>query len=683
MKNPFTPDQSISKYKLLSSNCGIGALIPSKWGGTVLILGFHRWPFFERLRQEVKKVNLNSLSKDPIQRLNELIQKFQETGVPHLNQIVQDPRFLYFLKAQYGYHNLELLISMPDFVSNRSHNHSDVTHENSTIPAIYFPRYFFNSKKGLRLLENWNSTSVPPQVRSEKKLKADEPVDIHRLTQVSLVLICENGHLTEIPWSKYITYKRQGAGSSNLLNLPDCCNHPNLRWTESSTKSEGYGSVFIECLNCKEANKFSLQGINRLTCRCDGRMPWLQPQPEAVGHPTAFPQQNCDQNLAVSLPTANNVYFANTISSLFIPSQQNTNLNSKLVQLIKWFTDVNNVELHEDRAMLSREEFFALKESKIREQYGESNLENLRKSFVGTSKFESPEVLFERYRYEEYQVFTEEPEPNNLNRDDLYFRKIKMPSDLDSYFSDICRVDHLKITSTQLNFSRVTPPKYLAPDETQKIGQSIHQEPRQDVLCLPAIQSSGEGIFIAISESKVSEWEKSYGSRLFADRRSQIFDTKDHFDRERELIGGNREIFFLVHTFSHILMKELEYSCGYPLSSLKERLYVSHRMAGFLIYTTDGSEGGMGGLTSMATPDKIKELVEGALKRTLLCSSDPLCWTNNGAGHASLNLAACFSCCTVSENSCEMRNLGLDRRILSDPEFGFFRKLLRSTRLGQ
>jgi len=41
-------------------------------------------------------------------------------------------------------------------------------------------------------------------------------------------------------------------------------------------------------------------------------------------------------------------------------------------------------------------------------------------------------------------------------------------------------------------------------------------------------------------------------------------------------------------------MRELEFSCGYPTASLKERLYIStnpeKQMSGLLIYTAEGSE---------------------------------------------------------------------------------------------
>ncbi len=53
-------------------------------------------------------------------------------------------------------------------------------------------------------------------------------------------------------------------------------------------------------------------------------------------------------------------------------------------------------------------------------------------------------------------------------------------------------------------------------------------------------------------------------------------------------------------------MKELEFRCRYPTASLSERIYVSnedkYKMYGCMIYTAEGSEGGMGGLIAQTRP---------------------------------------------------------------------------------
>ena len=92
-------------------------------------------------------------------------------------------------------------------------------------------------------------------------------------------------------------------------------------------------------------------------------------------------------------------------------------------------------------------------------------------------------------------------------------------------------------------------------------------------------------------------------------------------------------------------------------------------MCGFLIYTADGAEGGMGGLSWQAQPSLIKDIILKVVERTAICSSDPICWEQSDE---TMNYAACFSCCMISETSCEYRNFGLDRRALVDDDFGYF-----------
>jgi hypothetical protein len=92
-----------------------------------------------------------------------------------------------------------------------------------------------------------------------------------------------------------------------------------------------------------------------------------------------------------------------------------------------------------------------------------------------------------------------------------------------------------------------------------------------------------------------------------------------------------------------------------------------------MIYTTEGSEGSMGGLIAQTRPDNLVKLLSNALERAKICNSDPLCWESDGQGLFELNFAACFSCSLVSETSCEHRNIYLDRKILVDPISGFFK----------
>jgi hypothetical protein len=249
-----------------------------------------------------------------------------------------------------------------------------------------------------------------------------------------------------------------------------------------------------------------------------------------------------------------------------------------------------------------------------------------------------------------------------------------MPDSLKPYFHKIQQVETLGVTTTQINFSRVTMPQPRMVDGKIEYPNrmKIFKENPEDVLVMPANQTFGEGLFFSFNEEKIKEWQETY-CKILKNRYTDDANHEQLYDglyQKMELGGFDR--FYLLHTFSHILMKELEFSCGYPTASLKERLYFSDRMCGVLVYTADGAEGSMGGLVWQGQPQLIEKIIVSSLNRALNCSSDPICWE----GDEKPNYAACFSCAMVSETSCEERNLGLDRRVLVDGEFGYFKDLI-------
>ncbi|HET8963397.1 MAG TPA: DUF1998 domain-containing protein, partial [Chitinophagales bacterium] len=133
----------------------------------------------------------------------------------------------------------------------------------------------------------------------------------------------------------------------------------------------------------------------------------------------------------------------------------------------------------------------------------------------------------------------------------------------------------------------------------------------------------------------------------------------------------------LIHTLSHLIMRELEYVCGYPSSSLSERLYVSETMHGFLISAFDGTDGYLGGLSNLCNDlENLGKIIESAIFRATDCSSDPICIESEGQGVGQLNLAACHSCTLTPETSCELSNLYLDRNLVIHNEFGYFKTMI-------
>ena len=125
----------------------------------------------------------------------------------------------------------------------------------------------------------------------------------------------------------------------------------------------------------------------------------------------------------------------------------------------------------------------------------------------------------------------------------------------------------------------------------------------------------------------------------------------------------------MLHTFSHILIRELALECGYNAASISERIYASSDsvdpMAGILIYTAAAdSDGTLGGLIELGKPDFLGRLIKQALNRAAVCSSDPLCSEHDPGKDRSLHSAACHACSFVAETSCEKSNRFLDRALL-------------------
>ena len=103
--------------------------------------------------------------------------------------------------------------------------------------------------------------------------------------------------------------------------------------------------------------------------------------------------------------------------------------------------------------------------------------------------------------------------------------------------------------------------------------------------------------------NKIMNKNNKQNDNIYPDNKKQkpvLIWSNSHFNKKtyeniyRKMLKGGVPKFFMLHTFSHAIMKDLEFSCGYPTASLSERLYFSDRMCGVLIYTADGAEGSWG-----------------------------------------------------------------------------------------
>ena len=125
----------------------------------------------------------------------------------------------------------------------------------------------------------------------------------------------------------------------------------------------------------------------------------------------------------------------------------------------------------------------------------------------------------------------------------------------------------------------------------------------------------------------------------------------------------------LLHTFAHVLIRELALQCGYNAASIRERIYAENNaekdQSGVLIYTAAAdSDGTLGGLVELGNPENLGPIISKALDRAKVCASDPLCSEHDPSKDQTLHGAACHACSLIAETSCEFGNRHLDRSLL-------------------
>jgi len=287
-----------------------------------------------------------------------------------------------------------------------------------------------------------------------------------------------------------------------------------------------------------------------------------------------------------------------------------------------------------------------------------------------------PETLTanEEWRLPEFELIRETPADPLLRTTDP-----GVPLGLVPFLDRVRQVTDLRETRTLRGFTRVKDRALKLSEGKALLRRHPFYSTKDD--WLPAYVVKGEGIYLELNTQELAAWESR---ATVADRAGLISSRYGAVVSSRGL--PQRQLtprFVLLHTLAHLLINQLVFTCGYSSASLRERLYVSttqgKEMAGVLIYTAAGdSEGTLGGLVRMATPDRLADIFDSAINAARWCSTDPVCMDagEKGQGPDSCNLAACHGCALLPETACEEFNRFLDRGLVigtfDNPNLGYF-----------
>jgi hypothetical protein len=454
---------------------------------------------------------------------------------------------------------------------------------------------------------------------------------------VRFVRACRNGHIGDLDWYEFVH-----GGATD-------CRRP--IWIEERGTSGDLAEVWVRC-ECGRGERSMAQAAEspQTLGRCDGKRPWLGP----------YSAEKCGEPNRLLIRTASNAYFPQLMSVISLPDRNET-LRAAVETVWDFIGEVEDVELlkYERRkakvhAVLDGfrdEEVFA--EIKVRRGQSAESQKSIKQAEMET-------------------LIASRDELGDDKPDGTFFARNLPRAAWDrpwmSGVERIVLVHRLREVMAQVGFTRF---EAVSPDIDGELEIGVRRASlAREITWLPAIENRGEGVFIQFRKESVDEWVArkdviDRGMRLLAG-----YDAwkEEHSGSKKKFVeAGGLLPYVLFHSFSHLLLTSVSLECGYPASSIRERIYSIPDVGyGVLLYTgTSDAEGTLGGLIQVGR--QIHNHIRNALEMGELCSNDPVCAQHEPANQHErrfLHGAACHGCLLISETSCEQHNEFLDRALV-------------------
>lgn len=448
------------------------------------------------------------------------------------------------------------------------------------------------------------------------------------------VRACPRGHVDDLDWRRY-------------THGPDDTCRRQL-WLDERGTSGDLGDLVVRCecgkqRSLSEATQLEMNPLG--TCR--GARPWLGTN---AG-------EDCNQPSRLLIRTASNAYFPQVMSVLSLPHRGSV-VETAVAEL--W----DDLQIVDDAAGLA----FLKKKPKIAERLASFVDDEVLAAIRNRKRGGAEERPVKQVELDALLAAPEgfgddvpvDPDFHARRLPDRAWRRQGRSAGVEA----VIQLHRLREVLALVGFTRL---EAVMPD--------IHGEYESDVeraqiaiepAWFPAVENRGEGVFVQLRAAAVRRWleREAVEKRLEALATGHARWTRER-KSQRPFPGGP---YVLLHTLSHLLIQSLAMRCGYPASSIRERIYADTQAErfGILLYTgSPDAEGTLGGLVQQAR--HLEDHLAQALRMSALCSNDPICSQHTpGASMEArwLHGAACHGCALIAETSCEMRNDYLDRALV-------------------
>ncbi len=471
--------------------------------------------------------------------------------------------------------------------------------------------------------------------------------DGREVVATRFVRACPNGHVDDLDWW-YFVHEENVACKRQL-------------WLDERSTGGDLADLVVRC-GCGKRRSLSeatLLEINPLGS-CQGARPWLGRNANEL----------CGQPSRLLIRTASNAYFPQVVSVLSLPDR-----GSALDQAVReLWDDLSIVENAGDLAFVKKKPRNADTLAAFSDEEVLDAIEEIKTGRTGERPVKQVELEAILAAPEGFgEDVPADPDFHARRLPERLWRKL----DVSAGVAAVIQLHRLREVRALTGFSRfeaVMPDIDGEYDTDVELAQ-LAVEPGW----FPATENRGEGIFLQLSPEAVRLWlsrdeVRERLDQLESGHRRWIRERKS----ERSFPGGP---YLLLHTLSHLMIQSLAMRCGYPASSIRERVYADYGGGNFglLLYTASAdAEGTLGGLVQQGR--YIEDHLVQALRMSELCSNDPICAQHEPGESIEgrlLHGAACHGCALVAETSCEMRNDYLDRAlvvpVVGVPDAAFFR----------
>ena len=525
-------------------------------------------------------------------------------------------------------------------------NGKSAAQRNFSVPFMRFPEWLFcpNCDRMYRWSDQLERPGEVPKCR--------HCVPSAKLAPMRFIAVCGDGHLMDVDWGRLAHSRNNGRFRCDMGGRL-------LEFRNSPTKGGGLQSLSVECGHCGSSRSFeSLCAPDFLRTIgsgvCSGRHPWQK----------AENAEPCDKVPRVLQRGESNAYFAETLSALDITDHAGAGSDelSTRIRNHNFFRTLEDLHKNLEGA-LPTHPAIATFLAKVASGTG-CSADEVWKCVTGKDVDVSAAAGgqdVEQLKADEWIAF--QRATTSITGKNFVIQRVDLSSAEEGLLAEemptwiqfrklvksVILARRIRIVKALTGFRRLDPDgRRVSPHLSYNLGW------------LPATEIFGEGIFLEFDIGELDSWTQKTDDSVIASmlKKQEASGLGSSFPR-----ATARHV--VLHTFSHLLIRQLTFDCGYSSSSLAERIYCSDEMAGIFIYTgTADSEGSLGGLVREGELDRIYDIVKTALFRGQWCSNDPICTEMPYQGVGGLNRAACHACTLLAETSCETANAFLDRRLV-------------------